>query len=182
MADTKKIATVNEITDSINKSKNFALIKFEKTSHQTLEALRKQLRDSDAKIKVLKNSLFAKAINKLALTNKIFNDLKVKFLPIKDNSALITFKSDWSHPLKAFYNFIQKEKSMTFKFSFFDNQIYDDQSTLKIAQLPTKDELIAKVIGGLKSPTSKFVYSLKFNINKFVYILKEQSKKGVNEK
>ncbi len=181
MADTKKISSVNEITESINESKNFALVKFEKTSHQTLETLRKDLRASDAKIKVLKNTLFEKAINKLIAGNKLFSDLKKNFLPLKENSALITFKDDWGKGLKTFYNFIEKEKSITFKFSFFDNQIYDTAATLKIAQLPSKNELVAKVLGSMKSPTSNFVYSLKYNINKFVYILKEQSKKGVNQ-
>lgn len=182
MADTKKISLVNEITDSIKESKNFVLVKFEKTSHQTLEALRKELKTSDSKIKILKNTLFEKAINKLSGENKLLIDLKNKFFPLRENSAIITFKQDWGKGLKTFYNFIQKEKSISFKFSLFDNQIYDTDTTLKIAQLPTKNELVVKVLGGMKSPTSNFVHALKYNINKFVYILSEQSKKGVTEK
>jgi len=44
-----------------------------------------------------------------------------------------------------------------------------------MAELPSKEELLGKIIGSMKSPMSKFVYALKFNTNKLVYILKQKS-------
>ena len=53
---------------------------------------------------------------------------------------------------------------------------YNAEKALQIAQLPSREELLGKIIGSMKNPISKFVYALKFNTDKFVYILKAKSK------
>ena len=95
---------------------------------------------------------------------------------MKETSAIITFDNDWSTGIKLFNEFIQKEKTLSYKFSLLDSSLYDETQTEKIAKLPSRGELVAKLIWSIKSPMSKFVYALKFNTNKFVYILQTKSK------
>ncbi len=176
MANQKKQLRVQTILELLKINPNFVLVKFEKTPHRTLEELRKELKKNQSHLKVVKNTLFEKAINKLSKTFNVLAELRKKSFPLKENSALITFKSDYIGPLSVFYKFAQNEKNLSFKLGFLDNQIYLNQDLLKIAQLPPKDQLIAKIVQSIKTPLTRFIYSIKFSQNKFVYILKERLK------
>lgn len=176
MVSQKKINQVKKLSEIIEKTENFLLVKFEKTTHQALETLRKQLRKNNTSLKVIKNTLFEKAINFNTKKNQLLNDLKNNFFPLKENSALVTFDKDWSEGLKTLFDFIKKDKTISFKFGILDKSIYQSSQLEQIAQLPGRNELLGKIIGSLKAPANKLVYSLKYNVNKLVYILKEKSK------
>ena len=176
MVNQSKKNQVESLSNSLQKNSNFILIKIEKTSHKNLEELRKELRKNDSVVKVIKNTFFEKAINKLSSSNKVFFELGKKFFPMKEPSAIISFNKSWDKGLKAFNQFSKKEKTLSFKLGLVDNQIYTAEEISQIANLPSREELLSKIISSMKSPMSKFVYALKFNTNKFVYILKEKSK------
>ena len=175
MVNDNKKNQVDSIFQQVEKNPNILLVKIGKTTHQSLESLRKELRKSDSKIKVIKNTLFEKSINKIAIKNKVFKDLKEQFFPLKETAALVTLGENWNEGLKALYLFSKKDNTISFKFGLLDKSLYDTAKTLQIAQLPSKEELLGKIIGSMKSPMSKFVYALKYNTNKLVYILKQKS-------
>jgi len=177
MANQAKINQVNKLTETLKENKNFVLVKFLKTKHQALEALKKELKKNDAVFKVIKNTLLEKAFSKISHTSKIVNKFSKNHLPLKEPTALLLLKKDWSNGLKAFYEFCQKEKGLSFKSGIIDDITYSDAEVLKISQLPGKNLLVGKVISSIKSPADKFVYSLKYNTNKLVYLLQQISKK-----
>lgn len=176
MVQQKKKDLLQKIVDFINENSNFSLIKFEKTKHSTLEDLRKTLKKNNASFKVIKNSLLQKALNNLATTNKIFNEFKKNCLPLKDNTAILGLGKNWSEAMKAFFDYSQKEKSLSFKVGILDNEVYTNEKLLVIAKLPSKNQLLGKLISSFKSPMNNVVYSMKFNMNKLVYILTQKSK------
>jgi len=166
---------VDSILQLLEKSPNFLLVKMGKTTHQSLESLRRELRKAGSQIKVIKNTLFEKSINKIALKKTIFNDLKKQFFPLKETSALVILSERWNEGLKTLYLFSKKDASLSFKLALLDNSIYNAEKALEIAQLPSREELLGKIIGSIKSPMNKFIYALKYNTNKLVYILKQKS-------
>jgi len=176
MANINKKNQVDSIFQLIEKNSNLLLVKIGKTTHQGLETLRKELRKSDSKVKVIKNTLFEKAINKIALKNKLFIDFKKQFFPLKETVALITLGDRWNEGLKTLYLFTKKDATLSLKLALLDKTLYNAEKSIQIAQLPSKEELLSKIIGSMKSPMSKFVYALKYNTNKFVYILNAKSK------
>ncbi len=171
---------VELLLQSLTESPNFLLVKIGKTTHQGLESLRKELKKTNSKIKVIKNTLFEKSVNKIASKKVIFTDLKKQFFPLKETTALVTLGKRWNEGLKIFYLFSKKDLSLSFKLALLDNNVYTAEKALQIAQLPSREELLGKIIGSMKSPMNKFVYALKFNTNKFVYILKAKSKEVSN--
>lgn len=175
-----KFDLVQKIHDLLLKKQNFVLVKIDKTNHQTLEALRKELKKTQSVFKVIKNRLFEKAINKMASNNQNFVYLRKTFLPLKETNALLLFEKEWSNGLRTFYQFCKKETSLSFQFGLLDDKSYIDKELLGIAQLPSKNQLVANLIGAFKSPSSRLVYSMKFNMSKFVYLLKQKSKQEVN--
>ena len=175
MANSNKKNQVETISEIVEKNQNILLIKIGKTTHQSLETLRKELLKSNSKIKVIKNTLFEKAINKIAIKNEIYKNLKKQFLPLKETAGLVTLSEKWNEGLKAVYTFAKKDTSLSLRMSLLDKTLYDSAKTMQIADLPSREELLSKIIGSMKSPMSKFVYALKFNTNKLVYILKQKS-------
>lgn len=178
MPNTKKQSQLQTLTEEIEKNANFAIVKFEKTTHITLEKLRRELAANNAHIKVIKNTLFEKAIQRLANKNKNLKEVGEKALPVKDNSALLQLGEDWNKGLSAFHQFSKKEDSLSFKFGFLDNKLYLQDDMKRIAQLPSKEVLVGKLLGSLQSPLYSFNYALKYHMQKFVYILSEKSKQN----
>ncbi len=177
MVQEAKLNFVQKLTDLLSASKNFVIVKIDRTNHQALEAMRKQLKKNKASFKVTKNTYLEKTVNKLAVSDELFKKIKSTFFPLKETSALLTLDTDWSKGLISFYQFIQKEKTLSFKFGLLDGQAYPESELSHIAQLPSRDQLMSNIIGSFKSPTSHLVYATKFNLTKFVYILKEKAKK-----
>lgn len=178
MASQKKKISVNYLTETLQKNPNFVLIGYEKIPHTIFENLRKELKKTNAQFKVIKNALFQKTTNKLSKSTKIFTELKKKFYPLRENTALISLSKDYSDGLNLFLKLSKKEKNLSFKFGILDQQIYVNEDLNRIAELPGKDQLIANIIGSMKAPTSRLAHALKFNLTKLVYVLSQKSIKS----
>ena len=177
MVNQKNITELLEIESLLKQASNFVLVKFERTPHVKFEELRKQLKKDEAKLRVVKNTLLSKVLNKIGKGNKDMDPLMTQIKEVRDNSALLTLGKDWSKALNSFYKFSQQEKTLSFKIGYIDNQTFSSADMERLAQLPSKEELIAKIIGSMKSPISHLTHAMKFNTQKIVYILSEQSKK-----
>jgi len=176
MVNQNKKNQVDNLITSLKKNSNFFLAKISGTSHANLEKLRKELRKNSSVVKVVKNSYFEKAVNKMAIDDKKYVGIKKSFFPLKDSSAIIFVGQSWDKGLKTFSEFVKTEKTLSFKMSFLDNCLYGSAETERISLLPSQDHLIAKIIGSMKSPVSKFINDLKYNTNKLVYVLQAKSK------
>lgn len=172
VAQQKRVQVV-ELIATVQKNPNFVLISFNQTPHQTLEKLRGDLKKKQSFLKVIKNTLFEKAINNLSATDKLILQFKEKFLPLRKPSALLILSSDWSGGLHTFYEFMQKDKTVDFKSGLLDRQLYSAMEIAAIAALPSKDQLMVGLISSLKSPTLHLVNSLRYNLQKFIYLLKQ---------
>jgi len=180
MKNQKKLSQLSVVTDFLKKSDNFALIKFEKTKHIALEGLRRELRQTGATIKIVKNTIFTKSINKLA-AEKDHGDLRPfqkMAKSIKEHTAVVSLGKDWSTGMNAFAKVAKKDASIAFKLGFLDKTAYDAVDMKKLSNLPSKAELMAKIIGSMKSPITQFVNNIKFPTQKFVMVLNAKIKKG----
>ena len=176
MIKQEKLSYVKKLLELLVKHPNFILVKIDRTTHQTLETLRKELKTTHSLFKVIKNTLLGKAINKLAQKEKKYLELKKSFFPLKETSALLLFDEDWTKGLNAFYSFSKKEPTLSFKFGLLDWESHPPSDLIKIAQLPSKNQLVANIIGSINSPTSRFVSLTKSNIYKLVYLLRQKPK------
>ncbi len=178
MANVQKTDIVSSVEKSLQDSKNFALVQFDKTTHKDLEGLRRDLRKQDAEIKVIKNTLFEKAVNKLSQTQKEFQHIREAFFPLKDKSAIVTFGGDWAEGLKAYFNVSKANESFSFKFGLIENTAYDADGMTKLAQLPGKDQLVAKLLGAMMNPVVRTTRAIKNPMQKFVYVLNAKASQG----
>ena len=180
MKNLKKLSQLSVVTDFLKKSDNFALVKFDKTKHIALEGLRRELRKSGSTVKFVKNTIFTKSINKLA-AEKDHGDLRPfqkMAKNIKENTAVVSLGTDWSLGMNAFAKVAKTDKSISFKLGFLDKTPYDAATMVKLSNLPSKTELMAKIIGSMKSPITRFVNGIKCPTQKFVMVLNAKVKKG----
>lgn len=176
MPNQKKIKALSELIEKIKQAPHFVLVNFEKTSHQKLEELRKSLNrlENNASFKVIKNSLFKIAAKRIKKEELAEDQV------LKGHSALLTLPKDWSSSLSVFYQFAKKEGALSFKVGIIDQQLYNKDQLIKLAQLPTKEILIAKLVMLLKSQQTRTIYALNFNMIRFINLIKSasQRKKG----
>lgn len=177
MASTKKVEQVKSIQDLINNTPNFALIGFNKIKHQNLEELRKSVRKTSAKIKVVKNNLVKKALTKLSIEDKKYNSLINQSKEIKENTALLILDQDYSGALKSVLDYSKTDENISFKFGLLDGIVYESLELAKIAALPSKDQLLSKLLYIFRGPSSKLYYSIKSPMSKIINILKSENLK-----
>ncbi|HLL60884.1 MAG TPA: 50S ribosomal protein L10 [Candidatus Nitrosocosmicus sp.] len=171
MPNVKNISAVDSLVETLQNNPNVVLVGFEKTPHKKMEELRRLLgEDKKAKLAVIKNTLLEVALKKSKKEEMI--DEKAFFGP----SALLVLPEDWTSGLAAFYKFAKEDKSMTLKIGMIDGKTYMKVDLEKLAQLPSKEELVAKLIGVMKSPQRKLVYTLNFNMSRMVNVLKNAKK------
>jgi len=178
MANTTKKVLSDDIITFLGAHPNFALLKFEKTTHINLETLRKSLKKSGAKIKVVKNTLLQKAVNKLAVdkTKPYMKVLQKELSGIRDNTALLAFGTDWSEGMGALSAFTKTDKTVTFKVGCLDATTYMAGDLDRISLLPGRNVLMGTIIGSMKSPAARLTRALSFGTQKLVYILTAKSK------
>jgi large subunit ribosomal protein L10 len=73
--------------------------------------------------------------------------------------------------IKSFFDLSKKIENLKAKGGFFDNKFVDEKSLVEISKLPSKEELIGRLIGSLNSPVYKFVNTLNQSKSKIVYVL-----------
>lgn len=178
MVNQKKQAQAGKYQELLQNNPNFFVIEYEKTTHKALEALRNALRKSNASMKIIKNTLFEKAVQHLSAENKDVKQVQDKVFPLKGQSAVVALSEQWSEGLKAYYDHAKKDESLKFRFGFIDANVYDDRGLETIAKLPAKEQLMAQVIGAMKSPMIKTVYAMKFNMQRLVTVMNEKAKQG----
>ena len=178
MANTQKKNIISSVQSSVIDAKNFALIQFEKTTHKELESLKKAMLKDEAKIKVIKNTLFEKALNKLSEKETVFKSISKAFFPLKERSAILTFTGDWSTALKSFYNKIKDSEKFSFKFGLIENVAYDSSGMKALSTLPSKSELMGKLIGTMLNPMARTVRTMQNPMQKLVYVLSQKSKQS----
>jgi large subunit ribosomal protein L10 len=169
MPNQKNIQSVNSLVDKLKTSSNFVVVGFESTPHKKMEDLRRALKEAAKEpsfFEVIKKNLFKVAAQKIDKAE--LADDKVLFGP----SAVMSLPVDWSERLATFFKFAKEDKSMKFKIGVIDGKVYQASDLQKLAQLPTKQELMGKMVGIMKSPQRKFVFALNFNMMKFVNVLK----------
>lgn len=168
---------VTALVEKLTNTPNFAIINFDKTPHKKLEALRAALRDAQKEtpktpLHTVKNSLFKIAATKINKPEVATNEI------LKGSSALLTLPADWSASLSAFYKFAKTDGTLRFKVGLIDDKIYGEKDLVKLAELPSKSELVAKLLSSLKVPQVRMVRSLDFGMTKLVYVLKEKGKQN----
>ncbi len=162
MALTKqqKNEIVGEISDLLINSKLTVVAKYQGTSVKALQSLRSDAKESNTKVKVIKNRLVIKALSQ----NDDLKDVEVSDL---NGQLLYAFNdSDEVAPAQVLARFAKENPSIEFVGAISPEVRFVSASEVAVlATLPSKNQLIAEVLATLSSPVNDVMGALSGNLH-----------------
>lgn len=147
-----KQAVIDEIKDKFDRSQGTVVIDYMGINVEEADAMRKQLREAGVDYKVYKNTLVSRAIK-----GTQFEELDQV---LSGPSAFIFGYEDATAPAREISSIMKKFDKMEFKAGIVEGTYFDKEGIIAIAKLPSREELIAKFMGSIKSPISSLAYTL----------------------
>jgi large subunit ribosomal protein L10 len=144
----QKQAVVNEIKTKLDKATSVVLADARGLTVEQDTFLRKQLREAGVDYKVYKNTMMNFAVDGTA-----FEGLKPYF---EGPSALAVCYEDPMAAARIINKALKDMPNLEFKAGVVEETVYDAVGIKAIADIPSREELLAKLLGSFKSPMSSF--------------------------
>jgi large subunit ribosomal protein L10 len=144
-----KVQVVEDIKAKIQNAKSVVLVKFAGLTVAEDTELRREFRKNNVEYKVLKNTLVRRAFNDLGVTD-FDEDL--------NGPTSVAFGADETGASKVIIDAVKKyENKVSVKSAYVDGGRVDEAGVKELASMPSKEELIAKMLGSLQAPIANFV-------------------------
>ncbi len=128
-----------------------------------LLTLRKELKKANAKLQVAKKTLLQKAF-----TEKI---IAVDLKKLSGEVAAIFAYDDPIPAAKIAYQFAKTNEHLKVLAGYIDSQMYEAAVLKEIASLPSKEQLLGRLVGSIASPISRFMNVLQGNTKGLLRVL-----------
>ncbi len=169
----QKQKLIDVIKDTMEGASSVVLVDYRGLTVEEDTELRRELRENNVTYKVFKNSMM----------NFAFKD--TEFEPLTKHlagpSAMAVSYDDPTAGPRILLKNSKKHDELTFKAGVVDGVYYDEETIVKIAAIPSRDELLSKLLGSFKSPLSAFARINKAIADKLVEEGKELASELVTE-
>lgn len=169
----QKQQIVLDITDKLSRSNSLVFTDYKGMTMSQLADIRNQLAENSAELSVTKNNLL-----KISLKDK---NLSIDDGVLEGPVATLFSFGDEITPIKILTKSIKDFGIGKIKGGILDGEFLDEYKINKLSQLPSKDELRAKVVGGLGAPLYGIVGVLQANLRNLVYALEQIRKQKGGE-
>jgi large subunit ribosomal protein L10 len=159
----EKVKMVEELHDRFRRAKATVLTKFQGLTVPEMEALRKHLRASEVEYKVVKNTLAEKAAegtDVVQATDRLVGPIGIAW-GYKDPVT----------PVKALSEFIRKQKGFELVSGVLEGKLLGPRELKEVALLPSREVMIGKMLGSVRSPLFGLAGALQGIQRKLVYVL-----------
>ena len=161
MARPEKVAVVQEIQERLSKAQGAILTDYRGLTAGDMTVLRKQLRDAGVEYKVLKNTLAILAAEELGMQDLV---------PLLNGPTAFAFGyDDPVAPAKILSEFAKKSKNLEIKGGILEGKVLDPEGVKNLADLPSREVLLSRVLRGMQAPIAGMVNVLQGNIRNLVY-------------
>ena len=145
---------VSEIAEKLEKSTSCVVVDYKGLTVEEVTELRGKFRDAGIDYKVYKNTMVRRAADKVGNMD-MFDDVNL----VGTNGFAISYE-DAVAPAKIINDFAKDHSSLEFKMGYVEGAFYDAEKLTALSKIPSREELIAKLLGSLKAPVSNFAYLL----------------------
>jgi large subunit ribosomal protein L10 len=160
----KKRKILEKLKEKIGNQKIMIFVDFTGLKSKDLFLLRKKLKESGNDLKVAKKTL----IN-LALREKNLDVVDVK--KMIGEIALIFGLSDEILPAKTVFEFSKENKNLKILGGILEKKFVGAEKIEELAKLPSREELLMKLVRSILAPISNFINVLEANIKGLIYAL-----------
>lgn len=158
----KRIAITDSLKDKLTRAKTVVVTDYRGLNMTQLGELRRELIKVDAEYTVAKNRLVVRAAKEAGYPTED------RFL---GPTAVLFAYGDEIAPIKTLSAFIKTNKLPEIKIGYLNQELLTADRVSQLAKLPSRDELIAKVVGGFSSPLYGLVGALQGNLRDLVYTI-----------
>ena len=164
----QKATEVSELNEQIGKASNAFLIDFKGITVPQVTELRKQVRQANSGYVVVKNTLAL-----IALKDSPIINMKEQFT---GPTAIAFNATDAVVLAKALTKFAKDVPAVNFKGALLNGQVVPASEIQNIANLPSRGELVAKLLYLMQSPIRGLVTVLQANIRNLAVVIDQISK------
>ncbi len=137
---------VDEISEVIKDAQGLVLVDYRGLTVEQDTILRKQLREAGITYKVFKNTMMNFAFKG--------TDFEALSPHLEGPSAIAVSKDDATAPARVIVKFAKDAPQLELKAGVVEGVLYDAKGIAEIAKIPSREELLSKLLGSLQSPIS----------------------------
>jgi len=139
---------VAEISEAIKDAQSVVLVDYRGLTVEQDTNLRKQLREAGVTYKVYKNTMMNFAFKG--------TDFEALAPYLEGPSAVAISTTDATAPARILAKFAKDAKALEIKAGVVEGTVYDAKGMQAVAQIPSREELLSKLLGSLQSPITNF--------------------------
>jgi len=167
MTREEKAKYIDELAAELSQAGVFYLADTADLTVETINALRRRCFQSNIRLRVVKNTLLAKAMERI--DGKDYSELN----QVLSGPTSIMFAEVGNLPARIIKEFRKKSDKPILKGAFIDEAIFIGDNQLDaLTSLKSKEELLGEIVGLLQSPAKNVVSALKGQGGKIAGILK----------
>lgn len=170
MNKNEKAEIIAEAKELIENSSAVYLTDYSKINVADISDIRNQFRKEGVSYKVFKNTLFKRALVESGKFEKLADHLE-------GMTGFAFASTNPVAPAKIIKKYNDASQKLNLKACYIETEFYDGSQLAVLAALPSKQELIAGILGSLDSPASGIVGSISAVIRELVSVIDEVSKK-----
>ena len=154
----QKQAIVADLAEQLKNSPAGVVVNYQGITVDADTKMRKALREAGVKYMVMKNSLTGRACDEVGM-----GDMKQYLTGM---TAIAIGTTDPVAPAKVLKEYAEKVESFQILAGYLDGAVVDAETVNKLADIPSKEVLLAKLLGSIKSPLYNFAYAIQAIIDK----------------
>ena len=153
-----KKAVVADLTERLKGSIVGVVVNYKGITVEDDTKLRKELRENNVKYTVVKNTLLKRATQEVGLSDMDS--------VLEGTTALATSDDDYTAAARILNNFAKKNDYFEIKSGFMDGAVVDVATIQNLANLPTREVLLANVLGAFQAPIASFARAIQGIVDK----------------
>lgn len=159
----EKVQVVTELSEKLSTTKSVVFADYRGLNVKEVTELRKKLRDAGVEYKVVKNTLARLAAQKA--------EVEGVNLYLTGPTAIALGLTDPVAPAKILSEFAKTHKNLEIKGGVLQGKVIDLDGVKSLANLPSREVLLAQLLAGMQAPVTGFVSVLSGTMRKLVYAL-----------
>jgi large subunit ribosomal protein L10 len=156
----QKVTSVHELHDKFMRAVSAVLADFRGLTVQELTELRQQLREASLELAVVKNTLACRAVQETGYE---------QLSPYLKGPTSITFSyRDTVAPAKILSAYVRRQPKLAVRAGVFEGEIVPADKIAELADLPSREVLLAHALAAMQSPLAGLVWTLQGVLSTFV--------------
>ena len=143
---------VSKLAEKMKNAKLILLTDYRGINVEEVTNLRTDLRNAKAEYSVIKNNITRRALKEIGIEGLDEQ--------LEGPTAVIMTDEDYLEPTKAIYNFTKDHDFYKIKAGVVEGKVMSAEEIVTLAKLPSREQLLSMLAGGLLGTISKFAVAL----------------------